>query len=238
MKLFHQVHDRVHELCDRFGRDPKSITVVAVSKRQTVESIQKYIDFCQQQNLGCVLGENYVQEWKEKKPQLKGDFTCHGIGHIQSNKMQDAVQIFDQIQTIDSKKRLDVVVKELAKRDQGASSVSPPYPLWIQINISNDEDKSGCTAEEGMILAGEIIDEPTVRLAGVMTITKSYEHADEVQPNFKELYGLANQIQQQFSLSDPLGVSMGMSQDYEFALQEGATHIRIGSALFGERPHF
>jgi pyridoxal phosphate enzyme (YggS family) len=223
---FQDIFDRVAAAAVRSGRSTDAVTIIAVSKKQPVSSIQSYIDFCADRGYRCVLGENYVQEWALKKPLLTGVYTAHAIGHLQSNKIKEAASLFESIQTIDSKKSIDVLAKLPRER---------PMPLWLQVNISSDDNKFG-VAEDGIeALCATIQSCPALKLVGLMTITKAYDHPEDARPDFKKLHQISLSVSRDICHGEPLLLSMGMSDDFEIAIEEGATHVRIGSALFGAR---
>ncbi|GIU74389.1 MAG: YggS family pyridoxal phosphate enzyme [Bryobacteraceae bacterium] len=164
-------------------------------------------------------GENYVQEFEQKAArvrQLEGA-RFHLIGHLQSNKSRRAAELFDIIQTVDSAK--------LARR---LDAVGRPLEVMIEVKLSPEETKAGCAPEELPELVDSIRALPNLRLTGLMTMPPWSDEAEFSRPYFRRLRELA----QTCGLS---GLSMGMSHDFEVAIEEGATHIRIGTALFGQR---
>jgi pyridoxal phosphate enzyme (YggS family) len=225
---FQHIFDRVAAAAVRSGRPADAVTIIAVSKKQPVALVQSYIDFCADRGYQCVLGENYVQEWALKKPLLTGAYTAHAIGHLQSNKIKEAASLFDSIQTIDSKKTIDILVKLPLER---------PMPLWVQVNISSDDNKFGVSEDGLESLCSTIQSSAGVELVGLMTITKAYDHPEEARPDFKKLHQMSLSISRDICHGEPLLLSMGMSDDFEIAIEEGATHVRIGSALFGARQY-
>ncbi len=223
---FENIVQTVHSASERSGRDKSSVKIIAVSKKQSVEAVQSYIDFCASKQIECELGENYVQEWKEKKPFLRGAYSCHAIGHLQSNKIKDALSIFQSIQTVDSKKIIDHIVK---------LKPSSTVPIWIQVNISSDDQKYGVSKNQVEDLISYSDSFPEIQVIGLMTITRSYELAEDARNDYRELTNLAKNLTASLHRKTPLYISMGMSDDFEVAIEEGATHVRIGSALFGAR---
>ena len=231
MQQFVEVYNRIEAACARAGRPKNEVSLIAVTKRQAIGVIQAYIEFCAVNKLRCELGENYVQEWAEKKEHLKGDFSSHCIGHLQTNKLKRAVECFDSVQTIESMKQ----IKELSKIFSKTSNIALPYPIWVQVNISKDEGKSGVFEEELPVLVEEILLHTDVTITGLMTITRAYEDAEDTRRDFARLVSLAKHTEETLRLAAPLAISMGMSEDFELAIEEGATHVRVGSALFGQR---
>jgi pyridoxal phosphate enzyme (YggS family) len=170
-----------------------------------------------------------VQEFVAKRPELRGDFTAHCIGRLQSNKVKKALGVFDVVQTVDSLKLGQQLSSEAEK--QGKT-----LDYFLQINISSDGGKSGFLPEA---IDGETIKTflnlTNMRLLGLMTITRFYEEPEDARPDFAALRSLRESLQNQFSELPPLLLSMGMSADYEIAIEEGANVVRVGSAIFGQR---
>ena len=228
---FDIIYENISKAAQKIGKVPSQITLVAVSKKQSVLTIQNYIDYCAKRNLLCVLGENYLKEWKEKKELVTGTYCCHGIGHLQSNKIKEAVSLFDEIQSVDSEKTVLELEKVLSQKKERTAK----FPVWIQINISDDTQKYGVPPQEGIGLAKKIKESELLSLSGLMTITKAYSQPEEARMDFRALRDLSDKMNEQIGFTTPLGLSMGMSSDFEVAIEEGATHIRVGSALFGAR---
>jgi pyridoxal phosphate enzyme (YggS family) len=224
---------RIADAAARAGRDPADVEVVAVTKTVDVGRIQQAIAAGFR-----TLGENRVQERQSKAAELDavatypaGDAPCwHLVGPLQSNKARRAIELFDVIETVDS--------LELAQRlDRIAGEIQPdrPYPVLLQVNVDADDAKSGFepVALERDLAA--ILDLPALKVEGLMTVGRLVGTAEEARPTFATLRGLAERLQ---ARDGRLGgaLSMGMSGDYEAAIEEGATLVRIGSAIFGERP--
>lgn len=164
-------------------------------------------------------GENYVQEFEQKAPRVRPleGARFHLIGHLQSNKSRRAAELFDIIQTVDSAK--------LARRLDAAGR---PLEVMVEVKLSPEETKAGCAPEDLPELVDSIRALPNLRLTGLMTMPPWSDEAEFSRPYFRRLRELA----QTLALS---GLSMGMSHDFEVAIEEGATHIRVGTALFGPR---
>jgi len=211
---------RIAEAAERAGRRPDEITLIAVSKTFPAEAIRTAYraglrDF----------GENYVQEFEAKTAALEElpGARFHLIGHLQSNKARRAVQLFDSIQTVDSLR--------LARRLEEAVASSRPerkLPVMIEVKLSPEESKAGVTPEQLSELVEALRACPHLQLTGLMTMPPYSEHAEDSRPYFRRLRALA----QLYRLPQ---LSMGMSHDFEVAIEEGATHVRIGTALFGRR---
>ena len=220
------VHARVATAAHRAGRDITEIKLVAVSKTHQWEVVQAGIaagitDF----------GENRVQEAEEKIAQLgRAAARWHLIGHLQSNKAARAVQLFDCIHSLDS--------TDLATRLNRLCVEAGRYALevLIQIDLGGETTKTGIDPRKVPELLDTLNDCPHLRLIGLMTLPPFFENPDCARPYFKTLRGLRDKLQDQNHFGDRRGeLSMGMTHDFEIAIEEGATMVRIGTAIFGER---
>ncbi|MEP7354894.1 MAG: YggS family pyridoxal phosphate-dependent enzyme [Acidobacteriota bacterium] len=214
-----QVETRIQNAAARAGRSRESITLIAVTKKFSAEVVREAYD------LGMrVFGENYVQEFSTKQPELAdlSEAHFHLIGHLQSNKSRMATQLFQTIQTVDSVR--------LAQRLQEACvEGNSTLNVMIEVKLSVEEAKFGATPEQLAELKDAIQACPNLKLDGLMTMPPWSDNPEETRPYFRKLATLADQ----FGL---MQLSMGMSHDLEAAIEEGATHVRIGTALFGPRP--
>lgn len=209
-----RVLERIHQAASRSGRDPTSIRLVAVTKTVSPESIRKAVE-CGIRDIG----ENRLQEALPKKTALAElDLTWHFIGHLQTNKAKRAVDNFDWIQCVD---RPDLAIK----LNQNASRT---VPVLIEVKLSEEPNKSGVDEAALGPVVEQFVKYERLQLCGLMTIPPFFEIADQVRPYFRKLRELA----QGFGLHE---LSMGMSHDFEVAIDEGATMVRVGTALFGER---
>lgn len=210
-----QVEERIARAVQSCGRPRSEITLVAVTKRFPPEAIIEAYDAGLRD-----FGENYVQEFETKHPAVKHlpDACFHLIGRLQSNKSRRAAALFHSIQTVDSAK--------LARRLNDAAC---PLDVMIEVKLGNEDAKSGAAPTSIAEIINEIRACPHLRLAGLMTMPPWDDDAEKSRPYFRRLRALA----QEHSLT---ALSMGMSHDFEVAIQEGATHIRVGTALFGQRP--
>jgi pyridoxal phosphate enzyme (YggS family) len=216
------IQQRIDAACVRAGRDPKSVTWMAVSKGQPPESIRAAAD------AGLVLfGENKVQEAKAKIPLCPGKLRWQMIGHLQSNKARDAVQLFEMIQSVDS--------FSLAKEINKFSSASAKtMPILLEVNVAGESSKFGYSPEKVLAELKEINALPKIEIHGLMTIAPWASEPEKIRPVFRKLRELKMECEQ--ILGAPLPeLSMGMSGDFEIAIEEGATIVRIGTALFGAR---
>jgi PLP dependent protein len=213
----------VAQACRRVGRDPDDVTLVAVSKTVDLPRLEVAVA------AGLtVLGENRVQEAESKAPFLAGA-RWHLIGPLQSNKARRAVEVFDVIESVDSvdlARRLDRIAAELGRS---------PLSVYVQVNVDRDEAKSGFlpeTLEADLTALAEL---PNLRLLGLMTVGRLAGTPGEARPTFVRLRELSGRLRGR-AVGLGAGLSMGMSDDYTAAVEEGATVIRVGRALFGARP--
>lgn len=209
----------------RAGRDINTIQLVAVSKLVEVSTMQE-AHRCGQK----IFGENYLQEAAEKIPQMGEAVRWHFIGHLQSNKARQAVALFDVIETVD---RLKIAMA----LDQQAKALGKELSVLVQVNIGREPQKSGVLPEEAQALLRDIRQHTGLSVVGLMAMPPYSERAEDSRPYFKELVLLAKQLAAAglFRDNDHVELSMGMSSDYAVAIEEGATIIRVGTALFGER---
>jgi len=204
-----EVRERMERACARAGRDPSSVTLIAVTKVFPASVIREAYE----------VGENYVQEFESKAPEVQDlpDARFHLIGHLQSNKAKRAAELFSVIQTVDSAK--------LARRLDEAGR---PLDMMLEVKLSSEDAKSGAEPAELPRLIDAVRAMKNLRLIGLMTMPPWSDDAEPSRPYFRRLHELAVQ----FGLPN---LSMGMSHDFEVAIEEGATHIRVGTALFGKR---
>jgi len=217
------VWPRITKAADRAGRRPDEITLVAVSKTFPAEGIRAAYAAGLRH-----FGENRVQEWESKHAELAGlGGTWHLIGHLQSNKARRAARLFHRIDSLDS--------LELARRLDGfAAQESKRLPVLIEVHLGAEQTKSGVAEEDLGKLAEGIAALPHLELRGLMTIPPFFDEPERVRPYFRQLRKLREDVSKQTGLALPV-LSMGMSHDYEVAIEEGATEIRLGTALFGTR---
>jgi len=210
-----QVEQRIQSAAHRAGRKREEITLVAVTKKFDADVVREA------HSLGLrVFGENYVQEFALKQPALADllDAEFHLIGHLQSNKSRIAADLFQAIETVDSTK--------LARR---LNESAKPLEIMIEVKLSEEDAKAGAAPDELPELIDGIRSCEHLRLTGLMTMPPWDENPEITSPYFRKLAELARQ----YNLPN---LSMGMSHDLEAAIEEGATHVRVGTALFGPRP--
>lgn len=221
-RRFRSVTGRVAAACARAGRDPSSVTLVAVTKTQPPETADALA------RLGQLdVGENKVQEAKAKAPICDGRLRWHGIGHLQTNKARDAVRLFCMIHALDSLRLAGEIEKQCAAQDKR-------MPVLLEVNVSGEGSKFGLRPEEVPDVAMEVNRLPHLELRGLMTMPPWSEDPEAARPFFRRLAILRQEVEAR--LGAPLAdLSMGMSGDFEVAIEEGATYVRVGTALVGER---
>ena len=220
-----QVRERVRQACESCNRNADSVRLVAVSKTIAAGTVKEAIE------AGVtILGENYVQEAREKfNALLQYPVSWHFIGHLQSNKAKYAVRLFDLIHSVDSLK----LARELNKQ---AEKVDKIQQILVQVNISAEDTKAGTSADEAPGLISEISQMENLSIKGLMTMPPYFYQPEKVKPFFAALRELRDQIKAQSPPNVSLEeLSMGMTGDFEVAIEEGATLVRIGTAIFGER---
>ena len=219
---------RIAAACVRVARDPGDITLVAVSKEVDADRVRVAVQ------AGIrTLGENRVQEGESKMAQV-ADATWHLIGPLQSNKARRALEAFDVIQSVDSvglAERLD----RLARDVRGASSTAR-YPILLQVNVDDDPSKAGFAQDDLPAAIEQTSGLDALELHGLMTIGRLVADAEAARSTFAGLRHLSERLRDAGAAIGP-GLSMGMSDDFEVAVEEGATIVRVGRAIFGERPH-
>jgi len=208
------IKKRVADACARAGRSPHEITVIAVTKTQPSPLVEAAYRAGMRH-----FGENRVQEAQGKLPGLSGmDATWHLIGHLQTNKVKSALALFDIIHSVDSIRLAQAISKQADK----VTSV------LLQVNVAREETKGGFSPEELPQALRTVTELPNIEVEGLMTIAPWLSDAQQVRPFFKRL----KQLRDELGLNH---LSMGMTDDFEVAIEEGATMVRIGRAIFGER---
>ena len=221
----YQINERIRRSALDCDRDPKSVKLVCVSKTISARRIKDAID------AGATLfGENYIQEAREKVASLKSEsIAWHFIGHLQSNKAKYAVRLFDLIHSVDSFKLAKEIDKQ-ARKNQKVQSI------LIQVNIAKEVSKSGVSEEDAPDLIRQISQLTNISIRGLMTMPPFFNAPAKVKPYFKALRELRDRIEDmQIDNISMTELSMGMTGDFETAIEEGATLVRIGTAIFGER---
>ena len=219
------VLDRIERTARNCGRDPADIRLVAVTKTQPLASVQQVIEAG-----GAHIGENYIQEARGKIDQLSQlPVRWHMIGHLQTNKARYAVRLFDLIHTVDSRKLAEALNRQAGK-------IAKQQEVLVQVNISGEHTKSGISVDQATELVRSIRDMPHLQALGLMTIPPFFDAPERSRPIFRTLKQLLQHIADDLSMESHFKeLSMGMTGDFEVAIEEGATMVRVGTALFGER---
>ena len=230
---FNSVLKAIKLSAERSGRSPESITLVAVTKTRPIEVLEDYAAVAREARIPVVFGENYIQEIRDKEHGLPEWSEMHMIGPLQSNKIRDAVEMCDVIESIHSAKTITVTAKEAAR-------VGKTQRIMLQVNIGRDERKSGFLPEEieqAVALCAERHNE--IALEGLMTILPYYQDPEMSRPHFKAMGEMRERLLRSGAganfVNGEILLSMGMSDDFTVAIEEGADIVRVGTALFGER---
>ena len=222
-----RIRERIAVAAQQAGRRGEEITLIGVSKTHPAEAIRSAYaaglrDF----------GENRVQEWEGKRGGLADleEAKWHLIGHLQSNKAARAAGLFHCVDSID-----DVSLAQRLDRARGDSGSAAKMRVLLEVRVAEEETKSGVSAADLPALGERVTALPALHLSGLMCIPPYLEDAGQVRPYFRRLRKLRDQLAAQLGMPLPV-LSMGMSHDFEVAIEEGATEVRVGTALFGQRP--
>ena len=223
-EILAEVRGKIGAAAKRAGRDPSEVEIIAVTKTHGAEVVKEAWDAGL-----AIVGENKVQEAAWKKPASVTGPMWHLIGHLQGNKVRPALELFDFIHSVDSLKLVERI--ETIAEDMGAE----PHIL-LEVNVSGEKSKSGMRPDEVDACVGAILERcPRITLEGLMTMAPFSENPEDARPYFRALRELRDRTEARFGVKLPR-LSMGMSGDYEVAVEEGATWVRLGTVLFGERP--
>jgi pyridoxal phosphate enzyme (YggS family) len=221
-----RIRERIAAAAHRAGRSSENVTLIGVSKTHPAEAIRAAYaaglrDF----------GENRVQEWEGKRAALAYlDAKWHLIGHLQSNKAARAAGLFHSVDSVD-----DFSLAQRLDRSRGEAGSTGKLRVLLEVRIAEEETKSGVNINELPSLAERVATLPALHLSGLMCIPPFLEDVAQVRPYFRRLRELRDQLATQLGQALPV-LSMGMSHDFEVAIEEGATEVRVGTALFGRRP--
>ena len=219
-----EVRERVNAACLRAGRDPKSVTLIAVSKTKPAQAVQEAYEAGARD-----FGENKVQEILQKQPALPQDIRWHMIGHLQRNKVHQVIGKAVLIHAVDSLRLAEQIEQEAAKRNLDVD-------VLLEINVAKEESKYGFFLEDAEEAIRQISSLPPVHIKGLMTIAPFVENPEENRGIFQKLYQFSVDINDKNIDNVTMGVlSMGMSGDFEVAIEEGATMVRVGTSIFGAR---
>jgi hypothetical protein len=216
------IQDRIAKAARHAGRQAEEITLIGVSKTHPAEAISQAYEAGVRH-----FGENRVQEWEAKRGAVADlAATIHLVGHLQSNKSTRAAQFFDSVDSVDD--------AALAQRLDRARQAAKKLRVLIEVRLATEESKSGVDPGEVPRLAEDVVQKANLELAGLMCIPPYLESAEEMRPYFRRLRDLHHDLEARLGRKLPV-LSMGMSHDFEVAIEEGATEVRIGTALFGAR---
>ncbi len=222
----HEVERRIQEACVRSHRDPSEVTLIAVSKTKPVEMLREVYDAGSRN-----FGENKVQELTAKYDQLPSDIRWHMIGHLQRNKVKYIVDKAAMIHSVDSVRLAQTIEQEAAKKQV-------VVPVLAEVNVAEEESKFGLKVDEVLPFVKEVAVYPHLRLMGLMTIAPYVEDPEENRSVFRRLKELSVDIAAKNIDNVTMSVlSMGMTGDYEVAIEEGATMVRVGTGIFGARDY-
>lgn len=220
-----QIKEIIQLTAVKCGRTPSDIKLIAVSKRFSADKVQEaYLAGHE------LFGENYIQEVVTKKPLLPKEAKIHFIGNLQSNKAKDAAEYCDMIETVDREKLGRALQKHCAR-------LGKTLDILVQVNIGNDPNKSGVDKNLAASLITKLNEMSHLRVCGLMTIPPLTSSEEESRFYFRELRNLSEELNKLglFPNTNTIELSMGMSGDYNIAIEEGATIVRVGTAIFGQR---
>ncbi len=223
---YQEVEEEIEKACEKSGRSRSDVTLISVSKTKPVEMLQEAYD------LGARdFGENKVQELVEKYKVLPDDIRWHMIGHLQRNKVKDVIDKVQLIHSVDSLRLAQTIEKEAEKKDLTVR-------ILLEVNVAKEETKYGIMPEDTEELTEEIAKLPHLRIQGLMTIAPYVEDPEENRLIFRGLHKIAVDIAKKNIDNVNMNVlSMGMTNDYQVAIEEGATMIRVGTGIFGARDY-
>lgn len=218
------IHECIRCACQRTGRDPQQVRLIAVSKKKPLTDIATAVAAGQRR-----FGESYVQEFVEKVEAAPQPLEWHFIGGLQSNKVKYLRGLPTLIHSVDRLSLAKEISRQWQKTDQRAN-------ILLQFNLGGESSKSGAAADDALKLVRQVSQLPNVQVCGLMTLPPYFDDPEEVRPYFRQLREMADQLREKKLANVQLTeLSMGMSHDFEVAVEEGATLVRVGSAIFGAR---
>lgn len=222
-----EVQEKIIAACKRSGRDPQDVQLLPVSKNHPAADIEELYKAGWNN-----FGENYVQELAKKHDELPADINWYMIGHLQRNKVKYIADYVTMIQSVDSLKLMNTIEKEGRKHDR-------IIPILIEVNVGEEESKFGVkpTLQDCMELAEASLQLSHVKLRGLMTSAPYYDDLEKTRPIFRRLRELRDEMNNQNDQLKLDVLSMGMTHDYEIAVEEGSTCVRVGTAIFGPRDY-
>ncbi|HAJ73438.1 MAG TPA: YggS family pyridoxal phosphate-dependent enzyme [Lachnospiraceae bacterium] len=223
---YYQVEDRVKKACLRAGRDRKEVTLIAVSKTKPVSMLEEIYETGERD-----FGENKAQELKMKYENMAKDIRWHMIGHLQTNKVKYIADKVAMIHSVDSVRLAEVISREAGKHDR-------VLPVLIEVNVAEEESKFGVRVQDAEALIRQIAELPNIHVNGLMTIAPFVDDPGENRLVFRKLKELSVDIaSKNINNVSMIDLSMGMTGDFEVAIEEGATLVRVGTAIFGAREY-
>lgn len=225
-RRYEEVQEKIADACRRSGRNREEVTLIAVSKTKPEQAVLEVYNMGERN-----FGENKVQELAGKFENLPKDIRWHMIGHLQRNKVKYIVDKTVLIHSVDSFRLAETISREAKKRGCTAH-------ILLEVNVAQEESKFGISVDEAPELAEKIAELPNIRIEGLMTIAPFVENPEENRTVFQKLRNLSVDIREKNINNVNMAVlSMGMTNDYEVAIEEGATMVRVGTAIFGERDY-
>lgn len=222
----HEVQENIRKACERSGRNPEDVTLIAVSKTKPVSDIQQIYAAGIRE-----FGENKVQEMNDKQKVLPGDINWHMIGHLQRNKVKYIVDNVAMIHSVDSVRLAEEISKEAVKKNVTVD-------ILVEVNVAKEESKFGLYTEDVRQFVEQISKLPGINIKGLMTSAPFVDNPEDNRQYFKKLKDLSVDINAKNIDNVHMDfLSMGMTNDYVVAVEEGATHVRVGTAIFGHRDY-
>ena len=219
-----EVRENIQKACEKAGRSPQEVTLIAVSKTKPLFMLEEAYEAGARD-----FGENKVQEILEKHPKMPGDARFHMIGHLQRNKVKQVLPHAVLIHSVDSYRLAEQISQEAGKLGITAK-------ILLEVNVAKEESKFGMMPEDVEEMAGQIAALPHLQIEGLMTIAPFVDDQEKNRPVFRKLYQLSVDIKKKNIDNVNMGVlSMGMTGDYQVAVEEGSTMIRVGTGIFGAR---
>ncbi len=221
-----EVNEKIAQACERSGRNRDEVTLISVSKTKPVSMLMEAYDAGVR-----IFGENKVQELVEKYEQMPKDIHWHMIGHLQRNKVKYIIDKVDLIHSVDTLQLAEEISKQAVKHNVTAN-------ILIEINIGDEESKFGIKPDDVFKFVDDVYKMPNVSVKGLMCVAPYTENSEENRKFFKKMYELCVDIKERMGDNNEVNIlSMGMTGDYQVAIEEGATMIRVGTGIFGERDY-
>jgi PLP dependent protein len=217
-----EINSRISDACEKAGRNADEVKLIAVSKTWPAEHVQKAVDAGH-----SMFGENKLQEGQEKIPVLSDDLEWHFIGGLQRNKVRKVLSLFHVVHSVDSWKLASYT-------DNVAGEMGIRPSIFLQVNIGNEASKGGFSVEALEVSFSDLLNLQHLNIIGLMCIPPAVENPEDARIWFRKVAELRNLLENGYQCKLPF-LSMGMSGDFEIAIEEGSTHVRVGTSIFGER---